>query len=385
MLFCLKQTAAPTGQADDSSSRRWRWQVALSGFCLGYAAITNYVPAIVVPVFGAYLIWGRHGANHLKWFALGVAVPLVLLGAYNLSCFGALLATNYQHMNIYLSGGHPVDAHMLVLPRWDVAGTVLFSPFRGLFFSAPVLLLGVYGLWHLFRNTPWKPEAAVGAFICVLYLLFNASFWGWHAGWTVVPRYLGPAVPFLAAPMVFGLIRFPKTGLTLAVVSVIINLLFTAVDPQVPTEFASVDNVAAWPQWRHAPLFEYTVPMFFTGRAAPILDRQLESMMNDYAAELDAHKIGEPQKDRVLAVMRERLKTAARTRMTPLSGGPISGNPAGIYEGSYYMLFPPRTRQAEWNSFNAGEFLFPQNRLSLLPLLLVCGGLLVASFRSCSP
>jgi hypothetical protein len=68
--------------------------------------------------------------------------------------------------------------------------------------------------------------------------------------------------------------------------------------------------------------------------------------------------------------------------MTPLSGGPVSGNPAGIYEGSPYNLFPPASKQAEWNSFNAGEFLFPQSRLSLLPLLLVCAALLLSACRA---
>jgi hypothetical protein len=31
--------------------------------------------------------------------------------------------------------------------------------------------------------------------------------------------------------------------------------------------------------------------------------------------------------------------------------------------------------EADWNSFNVGEFLFPQKRASLLPLLLITGGL----------
>jgi hypothetical protein len=50
--------------------------------------------------------------------------------------------------------------------------------------------------------------------------------------------------------------------------------------------------------------------------------------------------------------------------------GPVSANAGGIYGGC--MLQPDQLR---WNSFNAGEFLFPESRWSLLPLLL-CGGAL---------
>jgi hypothetical protein len=32
--------------------------------------------------------------------------------------------------------------------------------------------------------------------------------------------------------------------------------------------------------------------------------------------------------------------------------------------------------QTDWNSFNVGEFLFPLQRASLIPLLIICGGLI---------
>ncbi len=56
--------------------------------------------------------------------------------------------------------------------------------------------------------------------------------------------------------------------------------------------------------------------------------------------------------------------------------GPVSVNPLGPYEGSFeYLYFPPGSPQCRWASFNLGEFLWPQSRLSLLPLLIVSGGL----------
>ena len=54
----------------------------------------------------------------------------------------------------------------------------------------------------------------------------------------------------------------------------------------------------------------------------------------------------------------------------------MSANPIGIYEGGYGFVFPLGSSQAKWNSFNLGEFIFPQMRLSLLPFLLVWAALI---------
>ena len=69
-------------------------------------------------------------------------------------------------------------------------------------------------------------------------------------------------------------------------------------------------------------------------------------------------------------------KVQSKSEKMPSSNGPVSGNPVGVYEGGFHRLFLAASRQTEWNSFNVGEFIFPQSRLSLSPLIAVCGGLL---------
>jgi hypothetical protein len=376
LLYRAKETGTNSGLINQKPSGRTAWQIALSGLCAGYAAVTNYVAAVAVIALGVYLVWSVRRIDGWKWFALGVAGPLALICTYNLSCFGRVFTTNYHYVNIAMNRGDGVDAGVLVMPRWDVLCTILFSPFRGLFFSAPVLLTGVYGLVSYFCDKHWKKEVCVFVFVVGLYLWFNVSFWSWHGGWIAVPRYLGPAMPFLAVPMVLGFIRFPKMTSAAAIVSVTINLLFTAVDPQVPTEFDAAVNAPTWPQWRHAPLFDYTLPMFLTGRAGPFLERQLEKTISDYAKELDADGVALQEKSHLLAARREEWNSAIQDREMRSSNGPVSGNPVGVYEGGLHCLFPSASRQTEWNSFNVGEFIFPQSRLSLLPLAVVCGGLL---------
>jgi len=381
LLHGVREAGPAAGQMDDKPAERPGGRIALGGFCAGYAAITNYIAAVAVVALGAYLVWRVRRKDGWKWFALGVLGPLSLLCAYNLACFGTVFTTNYRYMNLAMSRDSGVDAGMLDAPRWDVLLTILFSPFRGLFFTAPVLLVGVYGLVSLFLDGRWKAEARLFVFLIGLYMAFNAGYWSWHGGWTAVPRFLGPAIPFLAAPVVFGFVRLPRASCVLAAVSIAINLLFTAVDPQVPTEFDATANAPVWPQWRRVPLCEYTLPMFLTGRAGPFLDFELNKTMREYAAQLDAAGTRPPERNRLLAAKRQEWEARIQERKMPGSNGPVSGNPTGVYEGWYHSLFPEASRQTEWNSFNVGEFIFPQSRLSLLPLALVCGTLLSGALR----
>jgi hypothetical protein len=66
----------------------------------------------------------------------------------------------------------------------------------------------------------------------------------------------------------------------------------------------------------------------------------------------------------------------------PLVIGPVSVNRGGIYGGWSNGEFGSiGSAQLRWNSFNAGEFLFPESRWSLFPLLLVHGVLAWFAFR----
>lgn len=68
----------------------------------------------------------------------------------------------------------------------------------------------------------------------------------------------------------------------------------------------------------------------------------------------------------------------ARTVRTTLVSAGSGGSGFKFYDGLFtYTFYPPRSPQSGWNSFNAGEFLWPQSRWSLLPLCLICGGLSV--------
>ena len=56
--------------------------------------------------------------------------------------------------------------------------------------------------------------------------------------------------------------------------------------------------------------------------------------------------------------------------------GPVSVNVVNVFDGLLgYGVWPIHSPQCDWASFNAGELLWPKSRVSLLPLLLIVGGL----------
>ena len=110
--------------------------------------------------------------------------------------------------------------------------------------------------------------------------------------------------------------RLPRTTTAVAVVSAALLILATAVDVQPPRRARNPLRDYVWPLWRDKPV---------------------------------------------------RLYENVEIR------GPVSANPIGVYEGGYYRLFGPTSRVATWNSYNVGEILWPQSRLSLVPLALWLG------------
>ena len=62
-----------------------------------------------------------------------------------------------------------------------------------------------------------------------LCFLEVTSFRNWYGGNAFGPRYLSPALPFLGFAAAHGIQRFPKTGALLAVVSVVLMTMVTAV------------------------------------------------------------------------------------------------------------------------------------------------------------
>ena len=391
LLYRVRESAISPDSG--SSQGRARWYIYLAGVCAGYAAITNYIMSVVIVLLGCYLLFAVRRKDGWLWFGLGVLGPLLLLCAYNVACFATPFTTNYHYENPVFKTGSNAFLGVFLLPQWDVLPMALFSPYRGLFITAPSLFLGVYGLTAWLRSEKLRAEAWLIVSVLAFFLLFITAFNGWHGGWAVGPRYLVPALPFLALPAFHGFMRYFKTACVLAVLSIAINLLVTTVDPQAPVGNARNAMVEGRPQWQYNPLTEYEWPLFSKGHPWPLLRAQREQVLRFYDGILQAG--GEPTSLRTqrLVQLENEIDNAIRAgepapllpvrddagrpglALSELSTimGPVSANPIGVYEGWMYRVFPAHSAEAGWNSFNAGEFLFERSRWSLIPLLFLAG------------
>ncbi len=385
--FYLIERARAAPAETDLALAPLGWLV-LAGLAAGWAAITNYAMAPLVALLGCFAMvragWWRGGLG----FGLGVLVPLALVCAYHWACFGTPFTTNYAYQNqMFVAESRLLG--VFAVPRLDVLLTVLFSPYRGLFFTSPVLLVGVAGLVLLWRGGGPHAWTWMIGLVAAYLMLMNASFNGWDGGYTAVPRYLGPAVPFLSLPIALAWRRWRLVTATLAALAIAIQLLVTAVDPQVPIGDRSLAGHTPYSTWSADPLTRYLVPLFVGGRPWPMLEEGVELLLA--GAERRAQARGVPPEERERA--RVQLEADLRAQIArgdpvriPLAGvwGPVSANPIGIYEGGFFRLTPAGSRFARANSLNAGELIVPESRWSLLPLLLVAA-LLGASLARARP
>ncbi|MGV3534151.1 MAG: hypothetical protein ACO1QR_17415 [Chthoniobacteraceae bacterium] len=364
----------------------------IAGICAGYAAVTNYVAAVAGVFLGLYLLLalvpGRHNWRGALWFTLGVLGPFLLICWYGWVCFGSPFKINNDFQNPLFADPHDSALFgMFKLPSGEVATLLALSPFRGIFFLAPVLLAGVYGLYFWMREKTHVPEARLCAALFAFFFLVNASFNGYHAGFSAGPRYIIPGIPFLALPLVVAFAQAPRITSALAALSIAINLLLTATDAQNPVGIgghARVEDQRS--MWGYNLVGDYALPLFVSGRAWPLLEGQLEMKMMEESARIAAETEDPEQEAADEQALREDLKDSIhRGEPSPFLlstiRGPVSVNPVGVYEGLFtFSFFPPSSVQSRMNSFNLGELLWPasfwvSSRWSLIPLLLVTGSL----------
>ena len=368
------------------------WYFAISYYAVGGAVIVAGLCALLAP---CPIHWRR-----ALLYSLGGLVPALLLGWYHTVNFGSPFALNNDFQNPLFKDPHG-SLGMFILPTtWKAVhqlgyvSTILsVSPYRGVFWLSPVLFFGLAGWFVWLRKNTFSAEALLGLAIFGWFFLVNASFNGYHAGFSAGPRYLVPGLPFLALPLVVAFLRWKKTALVLLAVSVAQQFLLTATDAQNSLAVgghARVDDAHRKDDFYCNIVTEYAAPLFFTGRVGPLT----EQLLDLYLAREDLHlaKTAPDETERAAqnAGKRRAARIAERRRAARAAVdrgdrdpillaaicGPVSVNPVNVCGGVLgYGLWPLHSPPTDWASFNLGEFLWPMSRRSLLPLLLVSGGL----------
>jgi hypothetical protein len=160
------------------------YSLLITGTLLALLIGVNTVYVVFVPVVAVYIFWGQN----IRWleiakFFVPIALGLALLGLYNWVRFGTPLASGY-----HFAEGEGFNNPLLI----GLYG-LFFSPYRGLFWYNPILILAIPG-WLMLRQQITR-LAWLALALIVLQALAFASWWSWHGGIVWGPRFLLPALP----------------------------------------------------------------------------------------------------------------------------------------------------------------------------------------------
>jgi hypothetical protein len=217
-----------------------------AGIAAGIAVACFYVCALAAVVL-VLLAFSYQRRTAVRFILAGLPFAL-LMAVYQWLCFGSPFRTSMEASTRFTEKG--LLFGVIALPSTDALYGITISPYRGLFFVSPILLLAVAGFAVMKRNGEyWALVAIASAFILVI-----ASFNGWHGGFAFGPRYLVPIIPLLGIPMMAVRLRpvWIVAAIAAAILSVGVNFIATATDPM-PS--------SALPH----PVSRYLVPAFFTG------------------------------------------------------------------------------------------------------------------------
>jgi hypothetical protein len=256
--------------------RAFRFAVA-SGFCLAHAVVSEFPVALAAAPVGLLLV--KHSRRRLRApFALGAALPLALLGLYNLVCFGNPFRLGYSA----LAPGRFRDEMSrglfgIAWPDPRVAFELLLGEYRGLLWISPMLLLAVPGFRSLYRSH--REIALVGLAATTALFLAICGYGVWDGGAAFGPRHLIPILPFVMLGVArelesvwhersrYGSVQ-RVLATTLVVVSIGASTLGAAVMPELPEKLvvAPVPGMAV-PDMR-APLRSFALPLFLRGHVS---------------------------------------------------------------------------------------------------------------------
>jgi 4-amino-4-deoxy-L-arabinose transferase-like glycosyltransferase len=247
------------------AARRWVWP-ALAGFGLGLAIVTKLISVGVIPGL-ALLAWStewRRGPDEGRklWrtrlrMALAAAIPLLaLLALYQVYNWMTLSGVETFSRNLLEYTTNPQLSQTVPMRMLRALAGITISPYKGLFWYSPVLLLGLIGAWPFIRRHRWEGWAALLIVLAHIVGYSRYNYWSGGVAWGM--RYLLPITPFLvllAAPVWEYLTQPARTGRAivgklgawaLIVLSLLIALLGVSIDLLAWEVKWLLDNIPIW-------------------------------------------------------------------------------------------------------------------------------------------
>ena len=242
------------------------WRLVAAGFLLGWTVITEFPMVLPAGVIGLYAIYRLKDKRGLLWMVAGGVVPGALMAAYDMAIYGSPLPMGYKYSELWQEEVN-TGFMTLTFPTLERLWGITLSPFRGLFFLSPALFCAVPGLFTMWRMEDWRVEWLTIVGVIVALFLFNASSVVWWGGFAVGPRYVLPAVPFLALPIASWLNNMGWRQWTFVILG---GLSVFSVWVQTITSLKFYP-----PEQYRFPLVEYSLPLLGQGQIASNLGNAL--------------------------------------------------------------------------------------------------------------
>ena len=170
----------------------------LAGILCGLTVISEFIALVPVAVMGIGILFTekRDRLSCFSSFVLGGLPFAIFLMLYNSSLFGSVFSMSYSHESF------PEWAEVAAqgvfgigMPTFSNAYLVLFSPARGLFFTAPVLILAIICFFTSLNRSSLRHRIKIAMILVTIIVVSGHG--AAHGGWGFTARYLVLLVPLM--------------------------------------------------------------------------------------------------------------------------------------------------------------------------------------------
>jgi len=236
----------------------WR-MVSAAGLLAGLAVSFEFQTGLVGVVLFFYALARRVELRRAAGYAAGAFAGALPTLAFNLWAFGSPLELAYGSAvaNPGLSGHDVLGLNStgffgITAPRFDSAVDLLLAG-RGLLVLTPVVVMAVAGVLMM-RKRGHRAESNVILAVAAVYFIYNSGYWLPFGGGTPGPRFLIPALPFVALGLATAYRRLPALTLGLAIPSAMFMLIGSLTYPLIGRQ-----GTGTWADWLVEGNVEHTV------------------------------------------------------------------------------------------------------------------------------